>query len=177
MSGFCGTPFTPVSASWLLNTGSKRRSEFELGARFEGSCGLALVLALSQMREHGLGPFGRADLHPRRKPLDWQGRFAPQPGSDGQLGGGAAQSLKSEVQGPKSKVGANLKESPVDLQPLTTIQQNNFTPQPPLACGPITLTLCVTPHPSSTSRQHYFHRTAPLYMERRIYFRSPFPGL
>jgi len=25
-----------------------------------------LVLALRQMMEHGLGPFGRADLHPRR---------------------------------------------------------------------------------------------------------------
>jgi hypothetical protein len=37
--------------------------EFELGAWFEGDCGFALVLALSQMREHGLGPFGRADLH------------------------------------------------------------------------------------------------------------------
>jgi hypothetical protein len=33
------------------------------------------------MREHELGPFGRADLHPRRNPLDQQGRFAPQPGS------------------------------------------------------------------------------------------------
>jgi hypothetical protein len=62
--------------------GSTRRLEFELGAGFEGSCGFALVLALSQMREHGLGPFGRADLHPRRNPLERQGRFAPQPGSD-----------------------------------------------------------------------------------------------
>jgi len=78
--------------------GSNRRLEFELGAWFEGSCGFAFVLALSQMREHGLGPFGRADLHPRRNPLDRQGRFAPQPG------------------------GNNLKKSPVDLQPLTTIQ-------------------------------------------------------
>ena len=43
---------------------SNRRLEFELGAWFEGFCGFALVLALSQMREHGLGPFGRADLHP-----------------------------------------------------------------------------------------------------------------
>jgi hypothetical protein len=43
-----------------------RRLEFELGAGFEGFCGFALVLVLSQMREHGLGPFGRADLHPRR---------------------------------------------------------------------------------------------------------------
>jgi hypothetical protein len=42
------------------------------------------------MREHGLGPFGRADLHPRRNPLDRQGRLAPQPGSDGQLAGVAA---------------------------------------------------------------------------------------
>jgi hypothetical protein len=43
-----------------------RRLEFELGTWFEGSCGFALVLALSQMMEHGLGPFGRAALHPRR---------------------------------------------------------------------------------------------------------------
>jgi hypothetical protein len=69
--------------------------EFELGAWFEGSCGFALVLALSQMMEHGLGPFGGADLHPRRNPLDWQGRFAPQPGSDGQLAGVAARSLSA----------------------------------------------------------------------------------
>jgi hypothetical protein len=42
------------------------------------------------MREHGLGPFGRADPHPRRNPLDRQGRFAAQPGSAGQLAGVAA---------------------------------------------------------------------------------------
>jgi hypothetical protein len=60
-----------------------RRLAFELGAWFEGSCGLALVLALSPMLEHGLGPFGSADLHTRRNPLGRQGRFAPQPGSDG----------------------------------------------------------------------------------------------
>ena len=77
--------------------GLNRRLEFEPGAWFEGSCGLTLVLALSQMREHGLGPFGRADLHPRRNPLDRQGRFAPQPDSDGQLAGVAAQSLRSKV--------------------------------------------------------------------------------
>ena len=70
--------------------GSNRRLEFELGAWFEGSCDFALVLVLSQMMEHGLGPFGRADVHPRRNPLDRQGRFAPQPGSDGQLAGVAA---------------------------------------------------------------------------------------
>jgi hypothetical protein len=44
--------------------------EFELGAWFEGACGFALVLALSQMMEHGLGPFGRADLHPCRNPFN-----------------------------------------------------------------------------------------------------------
>jgi hypothetical protein len=47
-------------------------------------------LALSQVWEHRLGPFGRADLHPRRNPVDRQGRFAPQPGSAGQLAGVAA---------------------------------------------------------------------------------------
>ena len=40
--------------------------------------------------EHGLGLFGGADLHPRRNPLDRQARFAPQPGSAGQLAGVAA---------------------------------------------------------------------------------------
>src|ERR1039458_9991200 len=65
--------------------GENRRLELELGARFEGSCGFALVLAPSQMREHGLGPCGRADLHPRRNPLDRQSRFAPQPGSNSLL--------------------------------------------------------------------------------------------
>ena len=48
------------------NAGSTRRLEFELGAGFEGAGGFALVLALSQMMEHGLGCFGRADLHPHR---------------------------------------------------------------------------------------------------------------
>jgi hypothetical protein len=63
-------------------TPGHRRLEFELGAWFEGSCRFALVLALSQMREHGLGPFSRADLPPRRNPLDRQDRFAPQPGDN-----------------------------------------------------------------------------------------------
>jgi hypothetical protein len=36
--------------------------EFELRAGFEGFCSFALVLALSQMMEHGLGPFGRASV-------------------------------------------------------------------------------------------------------------------
>jgi hypothetical protein len=56
-----------------------RRLEFELGAWFEGACGFELVSALSQMMAHGLGTFGRADLHPHRNPLDRQGRFASQP--------------------------------------------------------------------------------------------------
>jgi hypothetical protein len=60
------------------------------------------------------------------------------------------------------------KESSVDLQALTTIQQNNFTPQLPRSRDPITLTVCVTAHPSTTSRQDHFHRTVPLYMEGRI---------
>ena len=76
----------------IIVKGSNRRLEFELGAWLEGACGFALVLALSQMREHGLGPFGRADLHPRPNPLDRQGRFAPQPGNDGRLAGVAAPS-------------------------------------------------------------------------------------
>ena len=35
--------------------------------------------------EHGLGAFGRADLHPGCNPLYRQGGSTPQPGSDGQL--------------------------------------------------------------------------------------------
>ena len=103
---------------------------------------------LSQMMGHRSGPDGRTGLHPRHNPLERQGRFAPQPG------------------------GNSLKKSAVDLQALTTIQQNNFASQPPPARVPITLTVYVTSHPSTTSRQHFFHRTAPLYMKRRIFFRS-----
>ena len=65
----------------VIKCGVKPQIGIRAGRRFEGACGFALVLALSQMREHGLGPFGRAHLHPRRNPLDRQGRFAPQPGS------------------------------------------------------------------------------------------------
>ena len=80
--------------------GLNRRLEFEPGAWFEGSCGLTLVLALSQMREHGLGPFGRADLRARRNPLDRQGRFAPQPGSDGWTTPAICQVSRDEPRGP-----------------------------------------------------------------------------
>jgi hypothetical protein len=50
--------------------GENRGLELDLGAGFEGSCGFALVLAPSQMKGHGLGPFGRADPHPSRNPLE-----------------------------------------------------------------------------------------------------------
>jgi hypothetical protein len=116
-----------------------------------GSRALAILRwswLLSQMTGHGSGPDGRTGLHPRRNSLERQGRFAPQPG------------------------GNSLKKSAVDLQALTTIQQNNLTSQRAPARVSITLTVCVTPHPSTTSRQHYFHRTAPLYMKRRIFFRN-----
>jgi hypothetical protein len=49
---------TLAHSGW--NAGSNRRLEFELGAWFEGACGFALASALSQTREHGPGPFGRA---------------------------------------------------------------------------------------------------------------------
>jgi hypothetical protein len=52
--------------------GSNRRLEFELGTWFEGSCGFALALALSQMREHGLGPFGRAEGPERGQVEAWR---------------------------------------------------------------------------------------------------------
>ena len=52
-----------------------RRVKFELGAGFEGFCGFALILALSQMVEHGLGPFGRAVRHPRRNPRKKESRL------------------------------------------------------------------------------------------------------
>ena len=63
-------------------------------------------------------------------------------------------------------------KSAVDLQPLTAIQHSNFTPEPATSCAPITLTVSVTICPSTTSRQHCFHRTAPLYMRGAIIFRS-----
>ena len=65
--------------------GSNRRLEFELCASFGGAGRFALVVAMGQLMEHGLRAFGRTNVHPRRNPLDRQGRFAPQPGSDGQL--------------------------------------------------------------------------------------------
>ena len=49
--------------------------EFELGAWCEGACGLALILALSRMAEHGLGPFGGvcADARDRKLWLETLG--------------------------------------------------------------------------------------------------------
>ena len=58
----------------------------------------------------------------------------------------------------------------VDLQPLTAIQQKNFTPNPAHSRAPITLTVCVTICPSTTSRQRNSHRTTPLYMRGVINF-------
>src|ERR1017187_9708401 len=84
--------------------------------------------------------------------------------------------MDGTAQGTTPRLPPHREISLVDLHPLTAIQQNNFTPQPALSRATITLTVCVTHCPSTTSRQHYFHRTAPLYMERRIYFRSPLRG-
>ena len=70
--------------------GANRRSEFELCAWFVGPRGLTLVVAMSQLMQHGLGSFSRADLHARRNPLARQGGFVPQPDGDCQLAGIAA---------------------------------------------------------------------------------------
>jgi hypothetical protein len=64
--------------------------EFELCASFGGAGWFALVVAMGQLMEHGLRAFGRVKVHPRRNPLDRQDRFAPQPGSDGELAAIAA---------------------------------------------------------------------------------------
>src|ERR1035441_7075549 len=65
--------------------GATRRLEFERGAWFKASRGVAWVLAMGQMTEHGLGALGRANLHPGGNPLNRQGGFLPQPGGDGHL--------------------------------------------------------------------------------------------
>src|ERR1039458_2223505 len=65
--------------------GSNRRLEFELCAWIKASRGVAWVLAMGQMMEHGLGTLGRANLHPGGNPLNRQGGFLPQPGGDGHL--------------------------------------------------------------------------------------------
>ena len=52
--------------------------------------------------EHGLSPFGRADMHPRRNPLDRQSGFVPEPHSDGQLAWVAAQASGQIGLGPAS---------------------------------------------------------------------------
>jgi hypothetical protein len=118
--------------------------QFKLGAWFEGACGFALVLALSQKRQTDLAPL--AEPICTRAAIHLIGRVI---------------SLRSSP-----------KISPIDWQALTTIQQNNFIPEPPPARDPITLTVCVTPHPSTTSRQHGFRRMVSVYMKKRIYFRS-----
>jgi len=49
---------------------SNRRLEFQLCAGFVGPRGFVLVLSTARAMEHGLSPFGRANLNPRRNPLD-----------------------------------------------------------------------------------------------------------
>ncbi len=44
---------------------SYRRLEFELRAWFVGPHGFRMVVSIWQLKEHGLGTFSRADLHPR----------------------------------------------------------------------------------------------------------------
>ena len=216
-------PWSPASQTIFVQPFLKASEELQCAAdgacsadagagivgRVEGHADSILTGQVSQMMEHGLGPFGRVDLHPRAIHLiGWvvslRGRaaMASLPGS---LRRRVANSDSCQPRRASSSVmmrlrlcsvvsrwsspewlspslpsinssicPLNLKGSPVDLQPLTTIQQNDFTSQPPPARDPITLTVCVTTRPSTTSRQHYFHRTAPLYMERRIFFATRF---
>jgi hypothetical protein len=49
-----------------------RRLEFQLGVWFVGPRGFVSVLFTARALEHGLSRFGRANLHPRRNPLDRQ---------------------------------------------------------------------------------------------------------
>jgi hypothetical protein len=64
---------------------SNRRLEFQLCTGFVGPRGFGLVGSTARPMERGLSPFGRADLHPRRNPLDRQYGLVPEPDSDGQL--------------------------------------------------------------------------------------------
>jgi hypothetical protein len=52
--------------------GVNRRLEFQLRAWFVSPRGFVLVLSTARALEHGLSPFGRANLNPRRNPLDRQ---------------------------------------------------------------------------------------------------------
>jgi hypothetical protein len=70
--------------------------------------------------------------------------------------------------------GDNENKSAADLEALTTIQQNNFTLQSPYCRHPITLTIFVTSHPSTSSRQHHFPRAAPLLWRGEFIFAGRF---
>jgi hypothetical protein len=62
-----------------------------------------LLLSTARAMEHGLSPFGGANLDPRRNPLNRQCGFVSYPDSDGQLV--RDRSPKSKVQSPRSKAG------------------------------------------------------------------------
>jgi hypothetical protein len=66
------------------------------------------------MMEHALGPFGRADQHPRLNPLDRQGHFALRPASDGSKDEGGTMNEESR--------------SPVPRPPRCPPNQSTFCP-------------------------------------------------
>jgi hypothetical protein len=63
-----------------IRKGSNRRLEFELGTGFEGACGFALVLALSQMRTGPRSPKSKVQSPKSgsvgQPALDWNSSWA-----------------------------------------------------------------------------------------------------
>jgi hypothetical protein len=55
---------------FLGEDGNGRKAEKD--GEEHGSRGFLLVLSTARAMEHGLSPFGRANLNPRRNPLDRQ---------------------------------------------------------------------------------------------------------
>ena len=99
--------------------GSDRRLEFELCAWFAGVGRFSLAVAMGQLMEHGFRAFGRANVHPRRNPLDRQSRFAPQPGSDGQLA--AFPACPTDCQPPVPRQAPNQIPIPTSPQDESTV--------------------------------------------------------
>ena len=66
------------------------------------------------------------------------------------------------------------KKVAVGQQRFTTNQQSGLTLKAPRSRGPITLIICATACPSTTSIQHCFHFGPPLYMKRRIFSAAQF---